>query len=111
AGLDAVWELDLFGGLRRNVESAGANILAAQEGIHDVQVTLTAEVALNYVIAQNNFKAQGHTADITRQRFDTGLTSGLDVANAAAQVATTDAQIPVLETSARPSIYALSVLL
>jgi NodT family efflux transporter outer membrane factor (OMF) lipoprotein len=82
---------------------------------------LTAEVALNYVqlrgyqqqivIAQNNLKAQRHTADITRQRFDAGLASGLDVANAAAQVATTEAQIPVLETSARQAIYALTVLL
>ena len=63
--------------LRRNVESAGANIQAAIENIRDVQVSLIAEVALNYiqlrgyqqqiVIAQNNLKAQQHTADITRR--------------------------------------------
>ncbi len=121
AGLDAVWEMDIFGGIRRNVESAGANILAARESIHDVQVTLAAEVALNYLqlrgfqqqiaIAQNNLKAQQHTADITRQRFNAGFVSGLDVANADAQVASTESTIPVLETAARQSIYALSVLL
>ena len=49
AGLDAVWELDLFGGPRRNLESANANVEAAVENIRDVQVSLVAEVALNYV--------------------------------------------------------------
>jgi outer membrane protein, multidrug efflux system len=120
-GLDALWEADIFGGIRRNVESAEANILAAQEGLHDVQVSLAAEVALNYVqlrgfqqqiaIARDNLEAQRHTADITRQRFNAGFVSGLDVANANAQVAATESTIPVLQTSARQSIYALSVLL
>ena len=75
AGLDAVWELDLFGGVRRNVESANANIQAATENIRDVRVSVTAEVALSYislrgyqqeiVLAQNNLKAQKHIAEIT----------------------------------------------
>ncbi len=120
-GLDALWEADIFGGTRRNVESTEANILAAQEGLRDVQVSLAAEVALNYVqlrgsqqqivISQENLRAQRHTADITRQRFNAGFVSGLDVANADAQVATTESVIPSLQTSARQSIYALSVLL
>ena len=120
-GLDAMWELDIFSGIRRNVESANANIQAAQEGVRDAYVTLVAEVALNYVqlrgfqqqivIAQNNLKAQQHTAEITRQRFVVGFVSGLDVANATALVATTASQIPVLEASARQAIYTLSVLL
>ena len=121
AGLDAVWELDLFGGRRRNVESANANIQAAIEGIRDVQVSLIAEVALNYiqlrgyqqeiVIAQNNLKAQQHTAEITHKRLNVGFASALDVANADSDVATTESQIPVFETAAQQSIYALSVLL
>jgi multidrug efflux system outer membrane protein len=121
AGLDAVWEMDIFGGIRRNVESAEASVLAAREGLHDVQVSLAAEVALNYVqlrgyqqqirIAQENLAAQRHTADITRQRFNAGFVSGLDVANADAQVASTESTIPLLEVFARQSIYALSVLL
>ncbi|MGD0843823.1 MAG: efflux transporter outer membrane subunit [Geobacteraceae bacterium] len=121
AGLDAVWELDLFGGLRRNVESADAGIEAAMEGIRDAQVSLVAEVALNYVqlrgyqqeiiVAQNNLEAQQRTAEITRKQFNVGFTSALDVANADSTVATTEAQIPVYETAARQAIYALSVLL
>jgi NodT family efflux transporter outer membrane factor (OMF) lipoprotein len=121
AGLDSVWELDLFGGVRRNVESANANIQAATENIRDVQVSVTAEVALNYiqlhgyqqeiVIAQNNLKTQKHIAEITRKLFNVGFDSGIDVANADSAVATTESQIPVLETAAQQSIYALSVLL
>jgi len=120
-GLDAAWELDIFGGIRRNVEAAEADIQAAVEDQRDVLVTLAGEVALNYVelrgfqqeivIAQNNLKAQQHTAELTRQRFGSGLVGALDVANADAQVGTTASQIPVLETSARQSIYNLSVLL
>ena len=121
AGLDALWELDFFGGLRRNVESAEANIQAAAENIRDVQVSLVAEVALNYMqlrgyqeeiaIARKNLKAQQQTAEIIRKQLKVGFENALDLANAEANVATTESQIPVFETEARQSIYALSVLL
>jgi outer membrane protein, multidrug efflux system len=121
AGFDALWELDIFGGLRRNVESASAVVQAAQEGLRDAQVSLAAEVALNYiqlrgfqqqlVVAQENLKNQQHTASITRQKLRAGFVGTLDVANADAQVATTESQIPVLQVSAQQTIYALSVLL
>ncbi|MGC9966998.1 MAG: efflux transporter outer membrane subunit [Syntrophobacteraceae bacterium] len=120
-GFDAVWEIDLFGGQRRNVESANANVHASIESISDAQVSLAAEVALNYVqlrgyqqeivIAQKNLKAMQNTALITRQRSNAGFSSALDVANADASVSTTEAQIPVFEIAAQQSIYALSVLL
>jgi multidrug efflux system outer membrane protein len=120
-GLDAAWELDIFGGIRRNVEAAESDIQAAVEDQRDVLVTLAGEVALNYVelrgfqqeivIAQNNLKAQQHTAELTRQRFGSGLVGALDVANADAQVGNTASQIPALETSAQQAIYNLSLLL
>lgn len=121
AGLDAVWELDLFGGGRRNVESANADMEAAVEGLRDAQVSLIAEVALNYiqlrgyqqeiVITQNNLKAQEHTADITHKLLSVGFASALDAANADSNVATTESQIPLFESAAKQSIYALSLLL
>jgi NodT family efflux transporter outer membrane factor (OMF) lipoprotein len=121
AGLDAAWELDMFGGVRRDVEAANADVLAALEDRQGVLVTLAAEVALNYidlrgfqqqiVIAQDNLKAQKHSAELTRKRFQGGFVGALDVANADAQVATTASQIPLLESSARQAIYNLSVLL
>src|SRR5262249_50847089 len=115
------WELDIFGGLRRGVEAAEADVVVAIEDRRDVLVTLTAEVALDYldlrgfqrelVIAKENLEAQRRTADLTRRRFAGGFVSGLDVANADAQVATTESQVPLLESAIRQSIYSLSVLL
>jgi NodT family efflux transporter outer membrane factor (OMF) lipoprotein len=120
-GLDASWEIDIFGGTRRNIEAAGADLKAAVEDRRDVLVTLVGEVGNNYLnlrgfqqqiaIAQQNLKAQKHNAEITRKRFNAGFVSALDVANADAQVATTAAQIPGLESSARAAIYSLGVLL
>jgi len=120
-GLDAAWELDFFGGVRRSVESASAGVQAAIENIRDVQVSIAAEVALDYiqlrgnqqqiVTARNNLQVQQHTAEITRKLYTVGFDSGLDMANAESTVATTESQIPVFETGARQSIYALSVLL
>jgi multidrug efflux system outer membrane protein len=121
AGFDAGWEIDLFGGQRRNLEAADADLQAAVETQRDVLVSLTAEVALNYInlrafqqqiaITRKNLAAQKHSAQLTRQRFEGGFVSGLDVANADAQSATTGAQIPLLESSAQQAIYSLSVLL
>ena len=121
AGFDAGWELDIFGGIRRTIEAADADLLASVESRRDVLVTLTAEVARNYIelrafqrrldIAQENLTLQQHTARLTRQRFEGGFVGGLDVANADAQVATTSSQVPLLEAAARQSIYALSILL
>jgi NodT family efflux transporter outer membrane factor (OMF) lipoprotein len=120
-GLDAIWELDVFGGTRRSVEALDADLQAAIEDLRDVTVVLTAEVAINYLtlrglqqqiaIARENLEAQVKTVEITRQRFEAGFVSGLDVANARAQSAATSSQIPVLESQARDAIHTLSVLL
>jgi NodT family efflux transporter outer membrane factor (OMF) lipoprotein len=120
AGLDAAWELDVFGGVRRNVEAAEANIQAAIEDRRDVLITLISEVALNYLdlrgfqrqiaIAKENLEAQQRTADLTRRRRAAGFASRLDVANAEAQVATTLSTIPLFESSARQAIFNLSLL-
>jgi multidrug efflux system outer membrane protein len=121
AGFDAGWELDIFGGVRRAIEAADADLQAALETRRDVLVTLTAEVARNYIdlrafqeriaIGRQNLETQKHSAALTRLRFQAGFVGALDVANADAQVATTTSQIPLLEASARQTIYSLSVLL
>jgi NodT family efflux transporter outer membrane factor (OMF) lipoprotein len=121
AGLDASWEVDVFGGVRRGVEASEADVRAAVEDRRDVMVTLVSEVALNYTdlraiqreltIARENLVTQRRSTDITRRRFETGLESRLDTVNAEAQVATTEAQIPLLESQARQVIYSISVLL
>jgi outer membrane protein, multidrug efflux system len=121
AGFDASWELDIFGGVRRSIEAAQADLAAADEARQDVLVTLTGEVAQTYIdlrsfqlriaIARQNLETQTRSASITRQRFQAGFVSGLDVANAEAQAATTASAIPLLESAAQQSIYRLSILL
>jgi multidrug efflux system outer membrane protein len=122
AGLDASWEIDVFGGVRRAVESAEAQIESADFDRRDVLVTVASEVALNYAdlrgtqeqlrVARENLVIQEKTLDITRRRLAAGFeTTKLDLANAEAQVATTRAGIPTLEASTKLSIYTLGVLL
>lgn len=118
---DATWELDVFGGIRRGVEAATADVDSAREARNGTLVTLVSEVALNYVnlrsfqvrliIARDNLKTERHSADLTRQRYQGGLVGTLDVANADAQVAATASGIPLLEAGARQTIYNISVLL
>ena len=120
-GLDASWELDIFGGTRRNIEAATADLAASVEDRRDVLVTLVGEVGNNYLnlrgfqdqiaIAKKNLEAQQKTASITHKRYEAGFVGKLDVANADAQVATTQATIPVLESSAQAAIYSIGVLL
>jgi multidrug efflux system outer membrane protein len=120
AGFDAAWEMDIFGGVRRNIEAAEADVQAAIENRRGVLVTLAAEVALDYidirafqqqvVIAKNNLHIQMETAKLTRKRFNTGFVGALDVANADAQTAATASQIPLLESSIQQTIYSLSIL-
>ena len=121
AGFDASWELDIFGGLSRNVEAAQANLEASQASLHDVQVSLAAEVALNYVelrtyqtaldIARANAASQAETLQLTEWRAQAGLTTALDVEQARASLEQTRAQIPSLETSRVEAEHRLEILL
>lgn len=121
AGFDASWEPDLFGGLRRGVEAAQADLEASQASLHDVQVSLAAEVGLNYVelrayqtaldIARANAASQAETLQLTQWRAQAGLTSTLDVEQARANLEQTRAQIPSLETSRAEAEQRLAILL
>ncbi len=121
AGFDATWELDIFGGIRRNIEASTADLQATVENRRGVLITVMAEVALNYLnlrgfqreiaIAEENLHAQEQSAEVTQRRYRGGFVSRLDVANAEAQVASTRSGIPTLQTQASQAIYALSVLL
>jgi len=120
-GFDAGWELDLFGGTRRAVEAAEADLEAGREDLRDVLVTLMSEVALNYVelrsarsrllIAGANLAAQAETFSITQWRFMAGLTTELDVEQARYSLEQTRAQLPSLEVSAEQAESRIAVLL
>ena len=120
-GFDSTWEIDVFGGVRRSVEAANADIQASVEDRRDVIVTLLGDVARNYIelrgrqrqlaITRANLVSQQETLDLTRARFNAGLVGELDVARAQALVATTSSQVPALEALVRQSIHRLGVLL
>lgn len=120
-GFDASWELDLFGGKRRAIEAAEAQLEATEEDLRDVLVSLLAEVALNYVqvrrfqtrlsIAQANLDAQEETYNIARWRFQAGLTTQLDVEQARYNLEQTRSQIPTLQTGLEQAKNRLAVLL
>lgn len=121
AGFDAGWEIDLFGRVRRSVEAAVAQVQASEENRRDVLVSLVAEVAVNYLalrgsqrrlaIAQDNIRTQQNTVDLTHGRLEAGLSSRLEVAQAEAQLAGTEARVPVMEASVQQAIHRLGVLL
>jgi NodT family efflux transporter outer membrane factor (OMF) lipoprotein len=115
------WEIDLFGRIRRGVEAATAEFEASIEDYRDVLVSLYAEVALSYVevrslqrrldYANQNVTAQRESLELTRDRFEAGLTSALDVAQAEQNLAQTEATIPRIEIRLNSSQNRLSVLL
>lgn len=119
--VDASWELDLFGKLRRGLEAAEATEQAAQEDLRDVLVSLCAEVALNYVdlrkqqnqlaITETNLLAQQETYDITRWRRMAGLTTQLDVDQAGLTLENTRASLPSLRGSVAQAQHNLALLL
>jgi NodT family efflux transporter outer membrane factor (OMF) lipoprotein len=119
AGLS--WEIDVFGRVRRQVESANAAFEASVEDYRDVLVVLLAEVGRNYVdaialqerieLAQANVVSQQESLQLTQDRFDAGLTSALDVAQAESNLANTEAQIPPLETQLTAALNRIAVLL
>ncbi len=121
AGLDASWEADVFGGIRRNEQAAQADLEATQASLHDTQVSLAAEVALNYMnlrayqqrlaIARASETSQAETLQLTDWRAQAGLTTTLDVDQARASLEQTRAQIPVLETGLAEAKHRLAILL
>jgi multidrug efflux system outer membrane protein len=121
AGFDAGWELDIFGGTRRAVEAADADVEASEFERADVMLVVLGEVSRNYIelrghqrqveVARRNLAAQRETLDLTRARAAGGLASGLDVARAESLVNTTASDIPVLESLASQATHRLGVLL
>jgi len=120
AGFDASWEPDVFGGQRSALRATEADASAAATSLANVQVSLAAEAAVNYIelrglqtrllIARSSLTSQRETLQITRWRAQAGLVSSLDVEQAVSASEQTSAQIPALQTSLAQSISSLAVL-
>src|SRR5579859_4199735 len=118
---NASWEIDLFGRVRRAVEAADANVQVSVEDQRSVRVSVLADVAQSY-LELRGAQAKLHTArqnlitieellDLTRQRRAAGMTTYIDVSNAAAQAAVTRAELPAFELQITQNINQLSQLL
>jgi outer membrane protein, multidrug efflux system len=120
AGFDALWELDFFGRLRRGAEAASAEVGAAEAGLRDAQVIVTAEVTRTYFelrgqqqqldVARRNVANQRTTLDLTQVRLDAGRGTELDTSRAQAQLSSTRAKIAPLEAAVARSTHHLGVL-
>ncbi|MDP9097355.1 MAG: efflux transporter outer membrane subunit, partial [Pseudomonadota bacterium] len=121
AGFDASWELDLWGKVRRQVESASAQVDASTEARRNTLLTSLAELARNYVqlrglqeserIVRSNLSTAEQAVRITDERVRGGLATDLDLANARAQLEGTGANLPQLEAQQLQTINAISLLL
>src|SRR5215475_15624419 len=119
-GLDASWEVDIWGRVRRSVEAADATLEAAEDNRRDVLVIVLAEVARNLadvrtaqqrlLIAQNNIRTQQEIVDLTRVRLQAGLATEVEVSQALTLRATTQAQVPAIQAARDQAIHRLAVL-
>ena len=119
-GFDAGWEIDIFGGTRRSVEAARADLQAQQANLNAVAVSLVSETALNYIslrtlqrrldVAQKNLQTQLETLELLNSRFDSGLIDELPVQQARYNLETTRSMIPGLEAEIEAVMNALAVL-
>ena len=121
AGFDAIWEVDVFGRLRRKLEAATAVTESATENYREAWVVLTSEVARGYTeyrnlqnqlrITQANLASQRHTLNLTQQLFDEGVGTRYDVARARAQTESTEARMPALEAQLTSLQHHLEMLI
>lgn len=119
--LDAGWELDLFGGTRRSVEAAGADLEASHEALNSTLVSMLAEIALNYIdlrtlqariaLAEASLTAQRQTYQLTRSRFEAGLSNERAYQTARYTLSGIQATIPTLKTGLSGALNRLAVLL
>lgn len=121
AGLDASWELDLFGRVQRSVEAAEAGVGYAKEDYNDVLTSLYAEVARTYIgirttqlqlaTTRKNIEAQRESLELTQNLLKHGLATSLDEAQAERMLASSETMLPTLEMALSQQINAIGILL
>ena len=119
--LNATWEIDLWGRIRRLSESARANVLASDEARRGVILSLVASVANDYfqlrgldaqlVIAKRTLDTYGESVNLFQLQFKYGQVSQMNVVQAQSQYDTAAVQIPLIESQIAQTETALSILL
>jgi len=121
AALQASWEVDLWGRIRRQSEAAYANVLATDEARRGVILTLVAQVAGSYLqlrgldaqleVAQKTLGTYKESVDLFTLQFQYGQVSQMNVAQAQSQYETAAAQIPLIESQIAQTQSSLAVLI
>jgi outer membrane protein, multidrug efflux system len=121
AGFDASWELDIFGGIRRSVEAAEADLGASKEDLRDVLISLIGEMAQNYIemrtyqtrltAMEANAGALEETLQLALWRFEAGLIDELAAEQASYNLENIRSQIPPLRTGIEKIMNRIAVLL
>lgn len=119
-GLNAAWEVDLFGGQRRKDEAARAELAGAEASAEDAQVSLTAAVAEAYIdyrerqqqlaMAEAAVKLREELAVFARQRFEVGAGTSVAVEQANAALEQARQQVAPLRAEAQSYANALAIL-
>ncbi len=118
--LDASWEVDLWGRVRRTVESARASLTASADDLESFRLSIQAQVAIFYITlcsldAQNRVLAETTVAfrrslELTQNRRRGGIATDLDVSQAETQLTSTEAEIPAVELQRAKVLHALATL-
>jgi outer membrane protein TolC len=121
ASLDVGWEMDIWGKYARGIESSEASLYASIASYHDVLVSISAEIARNYInyrtaqermfLSRQNIAIQERVVHMTQVQFDSGNVSELDVQQAKAQLYATQSALPVLKIQRLQARNAIAVLL
>ncbi|GBQ62306.1 secretion system type I outer membrane efflux pump lipoprotein NodT [Ameyamaea chiangmaiensis NBRC 103196] len=119
--IDASWEVDLWGRVRRQYEVARADMAASEEEQRAVLIGRMAELARDYMtlrgaqqqlrITHDDITVAGQLLTLAQSRYRSGLVSDLDVESARSQLAADQAQVAPLEQSIAEQINALSLLM
>ena len=118
--LDASWELDLWGRVRREVEGARDRLTASADDLESSKLAIQAEVAIDYFtlrsldaqyqLLQETAVAYRRSLELTQNRRKGGIATDLDVSLAETQLATTEAQVPAVQLQRANTLHALAVL-
>lgn len=121
SGIDVAWEIDVFGGRRRQVRGATARAQAAEEALNGLRQGLVAEIAETYftiaglraqlTAANAQVTLQQAQADDMRTRVEAGAASRLALDRSRARLETTRSQIPELESGILTQHKRLALLL
>lgn len=119
-GVDATWELDIFGERRSGIAAALANEGAVSLDVADVLTSALADGAAQYIairaaqerirLSEQNARLQADTLEIAQWRVQAGLTTDLDVYQARTNLESTRAQMATLQIGLTQRLHQLAVL-